>query len=193
MSGLAPIAIGMTGLQFSLFVNGLHLSGVDSEPLDDDSPPPDKTVAFASLVAAIALIFMSFYLLIGTPFGTESPFGAIQIVFSAVSGMYGFLHVLFAGVQYLGLDLRQVGNAALAVGIMQVLFIPVIQQWSGVLGGMHVTIINAVLAVYVVIMVAVWGAVHGRWSPKYAGYSLLVGFVGTFYLLFFASGILPAP
>lgn len=60
MSGLAPIAIGMTGLQFSLFVNGLHLSGVDAEPLDEGGAHPDKTVALISLVAAIALIFISF-------------------------------------------------------------------------------------------------------------------------------------
>lgn len=190
---LAPIALGMTGLQFSLFVNGLHLSGVDNEPADEDAPAPDKTVALASLVAAIALIFMSFWLVIDAPFGTEPPFGAIQLVFSAVSGMYGLLHVIFAGVQYRGLDLRHVGNAALAVGIMQVLFIPIIQQWTGALGATNVTLINAVLAIYVVIMVAVWGAVHGRWSVKYAGYSLLVGFVGTFYLQLFASGILPPP
>lgn len=193
MTGLAPIAIGMTGLQFSLFVNGLHLSGIDAERADEGSPAPDKTVALASLVAAIALIFMSFWLVIDAPLGTEGQLGPIQLVFSAVAGMYGFLHILFAGVQFYGLDLRHVGNAALAVGIMQVLFIPVIQGWSGVLGMTNVLLINAVLAVYVVIMVAVWGAVHGRWDPKYAGYSLLVGFFGTFYLQFFASGILPTP
>lgn len=107
--------------------------------------------------------------------------------------MYGFLHIIFAGVQFFGLDLRHVGNAALAVGIMQALFIPVIQQWSGTLSSTNVLLINLVLAFYIVIIVAVWGAVHGRWNPKYAGYSLLIGFVGTFYLQFFASGILPAP
>lgn len=193
MSGLAPIAIGMTGLQFSLFVNGLHLSGVDAEPADDESPPPDMTVAFASLVAAIALIFMSFWFLIDAPLGAESPLVEIQLVFSAISGMYGFLHVIFFGVQFYGLDLRPVGNAALGVGIMQVIFIPVVQQYTDTLGTTNTLLINLVLAIYVVIMVAVWGATHGRWAVKYAGYTLLVGFLGTFYLMFFASGILPAP
>lgn len=190
---LAPIALGMTGLQFSLFVNGLIFAGVDDEPAEEGAPDPMRTAAVASLVAAISLVFMAFWFVIDAPLGTEGGVGTLQLTFSAIAGMYGFLHIGFFFTQYWGLDLRQVGNAALGVGIMQLLFIPVVAGFSNLLGFGNMVAINVVLAWYVVIMAAVWGATHERSSAKLAGYTLLVGFVLTFYLQFVASGIVPAP
>lgn len=191
--GLAPIALGMTGLQFSLFVNGLIFSGVDDEPAEDGGVDPMRTAAVSSLIAAIALIFMAFWFVVDAPLGTEGGAGTLQMTFSAIAAMYGFLHIGFFFAQYWGLDLRQVGNAALGVGIMQLAFLPVVAGFSNLLGFANMVAINVVLAWYVVIMAAVWGATHGRSSAKLAGYTLLIGFVLTFYLQFVASGIVPPP
>jgi hypothetical protein len=38
MNGLAPIALGMVGLEFALFGNALALLGVDTQPLTAQGP-----------------------------------------------------------------------------------------------------------------------------------------------------------
>ena len=119
---LASIATGMVGLQFGLFVNALALLGIDATPAGEGQPDPGKSVGMVgSLIAALSLIFMSFTLVVGAPFGTEGLAAQVQIMFSAISGMYGFLFLGFGFIQLQGWDLRPVGNAALGAAIMQVI------------------------------------------------------------------------
>jgi hypothetical protein len=41
---LAPIAIGMVGLEFALWANGVQLLGVDAKPATEEGPSPPASV-----------------------------------------------------------------------------------------------------------------------------------------------------
>ncbi len=189
---LPSIAIGMVGLQFGLFVNALALLGVDATPAGEGQPDPGKSVGMVgSLMAALSLIFMSFTLVVGAPFGTEGLPAQIQIMFSAISGMYGFLFLGFGFVQLQGWDLRPVGNAALGAAIMQVIEIIIIAvMWGLSLGNI---LIEIVLIIYVVALLGFWRTAHGKQSPQIQGWLLLLAWLGTFYYMFWSGGLLPAP
>ena len=189
---LAPITIGMVGLQFALFVNALALLGIDAEPDEEGGPDPAKSIGMVgSIIGAISLIFMSFFLLIGSPFGTEGLAAQIQIMFSAISGMYGFLFLGFGVAQIKGWDLRPIGNAALGAAIMQVLEILIIaSQWGLDLNNI---ITEIVLLIYVVALVGFWRTTHGELQPRTQGWLLLLAWLGTFYFMFWSGGLLPVP
>ena len=189
---LAPITLGMVGLQIALFVNALALFGVDGEPAEEGGPNPAISVGMgASLMAAISLLFMAFFLLIGTPFGTEGIAAEIQIMFSAISGMYGFLFLGFGFVQIKGWDVRPIGNVALVAAIMQILEILVIAFRWGLSFGNILT--EIVLILYVLALLGFWRTTHGKQSPKVQGWLLILAWLGTFYYMFWSGGLLPAP
>ncbi|HBY97107.1 MAG: hypothetical protein M5U01_38005 [Ardenticatenaceae bacterium] len=189
---LAPIAIGMVGLQFALFTNGLALLGIDAAPAGEGGLDPAKSIGVAgSWIAAISLLFMSFFLLIGAPFGTEGLAAEVQIMFSAISGMYGFLFLGFGIVQVRGWDLRPVGNAALGAAIMQVIEVIIIAARWGL--DLNNIITEIVLLIYVVALVGFWRTTHGELQPRTQGWLLLLAWLGTFYFLFWSGGLLPVP
>jgi len=189
---LAPITLGMVGLQFGLFANALALMGIDAAPAGEGQPDPGKSVGMAgSLMAAMSLIFMAFWLLIGAPFGTEGAAAEVQIMFSAISGMYGFLFLGFGFVQLKGWDLRPVGNVALCAAILQVIEIIIIATRWGL--GLNNILTEIVLIIYVAALVGFWRTTHGKQSPAIQGWLLLLAWLGTFYFMIWSGGLLPAP
>jgi len=189
---LAPITIGMVGLQFGLFVNALALLGIDAAPAGDGQPDPGKSVGMVgSLIAALSLIFMSFTLILGAPFGTEGLAAQIQIMFSAISGMYGFLFLGFGFVQLRGWDLRPIGNAALGAAILQVIEVIIIAVMWGL--NLNNIITEIVLIIYVIALVGFWRTTHGQQSPQIQGWLLLLAWLGTFYFMLWSGGLLPVP
>jgi hypothetical protein len=191
MNGLAPIALGMVGLEFALFGNALALLGVDAQPLTAQGPSPGRAVGVASsLIGALSLIFMAFWLVMGAPLGRDGALVPVQLTFSAISGMYGFLFLAFGVVQVLDWDVRPVGNVALICALMQVIEIFVVVGW-GLTTGNLLTL--AVLATYTVTLVGFWATTHGKFPPRAQAVLLLLSALGTFYFQFWASGILPGP
>lgn len=187
--GLAPIAIGMVGLQFALFVNAMPLLGVDADVRQAGSPA--RTVgAVGSLLGAVALLFMSFWFIVGAPLGKEGIVPQVQLTFSLISGMYGLLWLGVGITQMLGWDARPLGNAALIAAVMQVIAIVVIARWGL---NTNLVLIEVVLAIYTAVLLGFWGATHGRFAARGEGGLLLLAVLGTFYLQFWASGIWPVP
>lgn len=189
---LAPITIGMVGLQFGLFANAFALLGIDATPAEEGGPNPGQAVGMAgSLIAALSLIFMSFTLLLGAPFGTEGLAAEVQIMFSAISGMYGFLFLGFGVVQVKGWDLRPVGNVALLSAIMQLIEVIIIAARWGL--DLNNIITEIVLIIYIVVLVGFWRTTHGKQAPNVQGWLLLLAWLGTFYFMIWSGGLLPAP
>jgi uncharacterized membrane protein len=118
MSSLAPITLGMVGLEFALWANGVQLLGVDAKPATKDGPTPRASVAVAgSAMGAITLLFMSIWLVAAAPLGTDGEAVKLGLLFSAISGMYGLLWLGAAVVQARGWDMRPIGNLALCLGL----------------------------------------------------------------------------
>jgi hypothetical protein len=108
MSSLAPITLGMVGLGFALWANGVQLLGVDAKPATEDGPGPTASVAGAgSAMGAITLLCMSIWLVVAAPLGTDGEAVKLGLLFSAISGMYGLLWLGAAVVQARGWDTRR--------------------------------------------------------------------------------------
>jgi hypothetical protein len=190
MQGLSPVALGITGLQFALFANALYLLGIDSDRPEGQSDPA-KTVGVAgSLIGALGLLFASAWFVIGAPFGREGQAAAVQLLFTIITGMYGFIWLGAAFAQIFGWDLRPVGNLALLCLIIQVFAMVVLASWGITL---NTLLIELVWFSYVLVLAGFWAATHGKISTRLVGYACLLAFVLDFYPHFWASGILPAP
>jgi hypothetical protein len=113
MSSLAPITLGMVGLGFASWANGVQLLGVDAKPATEDGPGPTASVAVGgSAMGAITLLYMFIWLVVAAPLGTDGEAVKLGLLFSAISGMYGLLWLGAAVVQTRGWDMRPIGNLA---------------------------------------------------------------------------------
>jgi hypothetical protein len=133
---------------------------------------------------------MAFWLVMGAPLGRDGTLVPVQLTFSAISGMYGFLFLAFGIVQVLDGDVRPVGNVALICALMQVIEIFIVIGW-GLSTGNLITL--AVLVTYTVTLVGFWATTHGKFPARTQAVLLLLSALGTFYFQFWASGILPGP
>ena len=185
-----PIAVGMTGLIFGLWLVACALLGFGAKPAKEGAVAPIKTVAVAgSLVAAITLVFMAIWLIVGQPFGVGEPINAL---FAAIGGMYGLLWIGVFAWQWSDLDGRPIGNLCVLMAIMQVIHIVALAILTG-MATIHCWIVAVVLATYAVLLLLFWGLIYGKISPTLTGWWLIVTVVGTAYLLWFGGGILPTP
>jgi len=115
----------------------------------------------------------------------------VQVMFSAISGMYGFLFLGFGVVQMAGWDVRPVGNVALLSAILQAIEIVVIAaRWPL---NVNNILTEIVLIVYVIALIGFWRTTHGKQTPRVQGFLLLAAWLGTFYFMIWAGGLLPAP
>ncbi|MDR7434830.1 MAG: hypothetical protein QN189_06845 [Armatimonadota bacterium] len=189
--GLLPVAVAVVGLQYALFCNAWALLGIDAHPLEPTGPPPARSIgAVGSLTGAISLLFGAFWLVIGAPLGREGNVVPMQLTFSVVMAIYGFLWLGVSIVQMAGWDLRPVGNAALIALIMTIIAMIVIGAWGLTL---HLILVEVVLLSYLLVLLGFWGVTHGKLAPKVEGVLLLIAMILSFYLMLWASGILPAP
>lgn len=193
---LAPITIGMVGLSFGLWANGLHALGVDAEPATAEGPNPAKAVAVTgSATAAITLLFMSAFLIIGSPLGTQPAAVHVQLLFSAITGMYGLQFVGTTVVQVLDWDARIVGNIALLGAILQVPEMALLAHYAHPAGfsDTHLVLQELVLLAFTISGMAIWAGTHGKISSRLVGTAVMFSFVGTLYFLFFSGGLLTPP
>jgi len=185
-----PIAFAMMGLIFGLWLNAFNLLGIGAKPAKEGAVSPTKTVAAAgSLVAAITLVFMAIWLTVGQPFGAGAP---VNVLFAAIGGMYGLLWIGVFATQWFGLDGKPMGNLSLLCAILQAILIICVAIVVGVVG-VHVWIVQTVLATYLVLLLLFWGLFYGKVSATLTGWWGIVTCVGTLYLLLFGGGILPTP
>jgi len=193
---LPPITIGMVGLAFALWGNALQNLGVDSEPVHADGPNPAKSVAVASsLIGAITLLFTSVFLIVAAPLGTAPVEIKLQLLFSAITGMYGLQFLATTIVQLNGWDPRPLGNFALLTVPLQIAEMVLLAVYSkaGGISTTHVIVQEVTFAAFVLAGVAIWFGTHGKLHPRLVGCSIMLAFVGTLYFLFFSGGLIEPP
>lgn len=193
---LAPVTIGMVGLSFGLWANGLQALGVDAEPATEGGPSPTNAVAVAgSAIAAITLLFMSSFLVIASPLGTLPAPVHVQLLFSAITGMYGLQFVGTTVVQVLDWDVRIVGNMALLGAILQVPMMALLAHYAHAAGfsDTHLVLQELVLLAFTLSGLAIWAGTHGKISSRLVGTAVMFSFLGTLYFLFFSGGLLTPP
>ncbi len=183
----------MVGLAFALWGNALVNLGADAAPAPHTGTDPVKTVAVAaSLVGAITLLFTSVFLLIAAPLGTEPPVVGLQVLFSAITGMYGLQFLATAIVQLKGYDSRPLGNFALLTAPIQLVEMVLLAKFAFAAGisTAHIVLQELTLGAFAVAGLAIWAGTHGRISAKAVGSAIMAAFVGTLYFLFFAGGLI---
>lgn len=193
---LAPITFGMVGLAFALWGNALANFGIDMDKASDDDPDPIKTVAVAgSLIGAITLLFASATLILASPLGAEGPVVEIQLIFSAIMGMYGLQFLATTIVQLKGYDPRPLGNFALLTVPIQIIEIVLLADYMDQAGmsTTHIGIQLLVLVAFTAAGLAIWAGTHGKASGKLVGTAISFAFVGTLYFMFVSGGLIAAP
>lgn len=191
--GLAPITLGMVGLLFALWGNGLSNLGVDG---DDSDGTATKTVAVsASLLGAVTLLFTSVHLVVAAPLGTGEPAVRVQLLFSAITGMYGLQFLATTVVQLKGYDPRPLGNLALLTVPIQLVEMVLLARFAGPAGmsTTHTVLQEIVLGAFAVAGLAIWAGTHGRVGGKVVGWAIMAAFAGTLYFLLFAGGLVSPP
>jgi hypothetical protein len=193
---LSPVTLGMVGLAFALWGNALANFGVDAHPATESGPDPAKTVAAAaSLIGAITLLFTSVFLLIAAPLGTEPAEAQLQVLFSAITGMYGLQFVATTIVQFKGYDPRPLGNYALLTAPIQLVEMVLLARFATEAGmsTTHIVLQEVTLGAFALAGLAIWAGTHGRLPGKVVGSTILAALAGTLYFMFFAGGLIPAP
>lgn len=196
MASLAPVTIGMVGLEFALWANGMQLLGVDAEPADEGSPSPGLAVAVAgSAMGTVTLLFMSLWLVTAAPFGTEGVGAQLGLLFSAISGMYALIWAGAAVVQARGWDMRVIGNIALLCLGLQLIEMGLLAKYKSdaALPNAHFLFLEATLFSYVLVLYGFWAVTHGKIKPKPVGWLCMLAVVGTLYILIWGGGLLTPP
>ncbi len=186
-----PLVLGMTGLNFALWANALYLLGVADKPVSEGAPSPAKTVALGGTVmGAATLLFASVWFIVGRPLGAELV--EATVILAGITGMYGLLLLGVFLAQVLGLDGRPLGHLCLMVAAFQLIYLAAVARTFG-LTSVHVWLVEAVLASYVVLLVLFWALFYGRISARPVGIWTVVSGIGTVYLQYWASGVFPPP
>jgi hypothetical protein len=193
MMSLAPITIGMVGLLFALWANGVQLLGVDAKPATEDGPSPTASVAIAgSAMGAITLLFMSIWLVVAAPLGTEGEAPRLGLLFSAISGMYGLLWLGAAVIQARDWDMRPIGNLALLCLVLQVIEMALLASYRTAAGipTAHFALIEIALGFYVLVLAGFWAVTHGRIDARPVGFVCMLAVIGTLYIMVYGGGLL---
>lgn len=193
---LSPVTFGMVGLAFALWGNALANFGVDATPRDAAGPEPAKTVAAAaSLMGSVTLLFTSAFLIVAAPLGTEPAAVQLQLLFSAITGMYGLQFLATTIVQFKGYDPRPLGNFALLTVPIQLVEMVLLAKFATAAGmsSTHIILQEATLGAFALAGLAIWAGTHGWITGKLVGSTIMAAFVGTLYFMFFAGGLMAAP
>lgn len=188
-----PLSFGIMGLGLALFANALPLLGVGATPLKEGGHSPGKTVAVVgSLAGAITLTFFALWFIIKAPFGLEDPvLVRLQILFASLGGKFGMLWIGVTIVQILGWDMRPVGTMCLLLALIHVIEMIILPTLVPV--DLNIILIEVVFASYVLVLLGFWAVIHGKIAPKPVGWILMIATVGTLYIQFVASGVVPLP
>ena len=189
--GLNPLSFGIMGLALALFANALPLLGIAAEPLEEGGHSPTKTTAvIGSLAGAISLTFFALWFIIGAPLGTADPvLVRLQILFASLGGKFGLLWIGVTIVQIRGWDLRPVGTMCLFIALIHVIEMVILPTLVPVT--LNIILIEVVFVSYVLVLLGFWAVIHGKIAPKPVGWILLIATVGTLYIQFIASGVVP--
>ncbi len=152
---MPPITLVFIGTGLAAWVNGLYFLGIGSDK-KEGAADPLVSVGWVSLVAGLVDLASAWYIL---HFGDG-------VLLAGLIVFYGLFFTLLGITEIAGLDLRQVGNLAIPVGIVPLFW------WDFFSGSW---MFQSILVVWAVAFLAIAATVYGRFQAKLLGIILAAG------------------
>jgi|TARA_B110000238_G_scaffold179907_1_gene203564 hypothetical protein len=160
-----PITVVFVGTGLVVWLNALFFLGVGADT-KEDSPSPLVSVGWATLIVGLLDLVQATYIMWARPLEDASVPLAGLIVF------YGLFFCLLGITEIQGLDLRVVGNLAIAVAIVPLFW------WQFFDGGW---MFKSILLAWVVAFGAVAATTYGKFQGKALGAILAATAAYTFW------------
>lgn len=154
-----PVVLFVTGL--GAWVNGMYFLGIGARPREGGVDPL-KAVGWISLVVGLA-DFAQLAFIIGE-----------DARLAGLVAFYAFFFVALGIVEILGLDLRVIGNLAVPVAIVPLIY------WYNFFTGTWM--FRTILIYWAVLFLSITATTYGRMQPKTLGVILAVGAGYTFWV-----------
>lgn len=164
---MPPITVVFIASGLAVWLNALYFLGAGSKP-QSGGPNPLVSVGWVSLAAGIVDLFSAMYIIAVRP----APLGDASVVLAGLVVFYGFFFLTLGITEILGLDLRQVGNLAIAVALVPLFW------WPFFDGGW---MFHSILIVWVVAFLAIAGTTYGKIPARLLGVILLITAGYTFF------------
>jgi len=161
-----PITVVFIASGLAVWLNALYFLGIGANRAHADSPDPLVTVGWVTMAAGIVDLLSATYILGVRPLGDASVVLAGLVVF------YGIFFLALGISEVRGLDLRPIGNLAVAVAVVPLFW------WQFFEGGW---MFRSILLVWLVAFLAVAGTTHGKFKARLLGMVLLVTAAYTFF------------
>lgn len=173
---MPPITVVFVGTGLVVWLNALYFLGVGADH-EEGAPNPLVSVGWATLVIGLLdLVSASLILFRGTEFDVaEGAFIGVNEVFLPLAGLvtfYGLFFTVLGITEIKGLDLRVVGNLAIAVAIVPLF-------WLDFFDGSWM--FQSILVVWVVAFLGVAATTYGKLPGKVLGLILLATAIYTFW------------
>ncbi len=164
-----PITIVFFLTGIAVWANGLFFLGVGSKPAGENAPNPLVAVGWITLLAGLSDFAQAFYLMAARP----APLGGASVLISGLVIFYAGFFTFLGITEIRGLDLRPLGNVAVAVALVP---LPYWQVFSG--GWM----LRSILVVWVIAFLSVAATTYGKLNPKLLGAILVGTAIYTFWI-----------
>ena len=164
-----PITIVFFLTGIAVWANALFFLGMGAKPAEEGGSNPLKGVGWITLLAGLSDFAQAFYLMAARP----APLGSGAVLLAGLVVFYAGFFTYLGITEILGLDLRPMGNVAIAVAIVPLPF------WQFFAGGW---MFRSILAVWVVAFLAVAATTYGKLNPRLLGLILLVTAIYTFWV-----------
>ena len=187
--GLDPLSFGIMGLALALWTNGLALLGYGSEPAEGNTSAKSYAV-LGSMAGAIGLGFFTLWHIIGAPGGG----GPLEIMFASLGGKFALLWTGVTIVQLKGWDMRPVGTMCLLLAIIHAyesLLLPGLLADVGVAMNLTFILLEVVFVIYILVLLGFWLVTHGKIGVRPVGWVCILGTIGSLYVQFMVSGVVP--
>ncbi|GAB6984909.1 hypothetical protein [Nocardioides pyridinolyticus] len=165
---MPPITVVFIASGLAVWLNALYFLGVGAKRAEADGPDPLVTVGWVSLTAGIIDLLSATYILAVRP----APLGDASVVLAGLVVFYGLFFVALGVTEVKGLDLRPIGNLAIAVALVPLFW------WKFFEGGW---MFRSILVVWLVAFLAIAATTHGKFKAGRLGAVLLVTAAYTFF------------
>jgi hypothetical protein len=163
-----PITVLFIASGLAVWLNALYFLGLGARRASAEHPDPLVGVGWATLAAGIVDLISATYILAARP----APLGDAGVVLAGLVVFYGLFFLALGITEIKGLDLRPVGNLAIAVAIVPLFW------WKFFEGGW---MFRSILVVWAVAFLMVAGTTYGKVQAKALGLVLLGTAAYTFF------------
>lgn len=162
---MPPITVVFFVTGIAVWSNCLYFLGVGADRKEGASDPL-TSVGWITLVAGLVDFVQAFAIM------SNQLAGDASILLAGLVGIYAAFFTFLGITEIRGLDLRPLGNVALAVAIVPLFY------WEFFAGGW---MFRSILVVWAIVFLAITATTYGRLSPKALGALLFVTAVYTFW------------